>query len=71
MDNLNPFPHKDRDKDVIGVRLGERCHAEGEFKPLLFSHSWTTHYIAHFPPLSFVNIFNININLLTQAFTRM
>ena len=22
--------------------LGVRCHPEGEFKPLLFSHSWTT-----------------------------
>ena len=31
--------------DVAGGKVGHTrptCHPEGEFKPLLFSHSWTT-----------------------------
>ena len=91
---------------------GVRCHAEMEFNPPFFSHSWTTQgpestcwsgnyrcfteiwpkmymtYVRFWsnfektsvlhtfnslssPLFSYVNIFNINTKLLTQAFTWM
>ena len=42
MEQKSEFKKKNFENILDQTWLGVRCHQEWEFKPLLFSHSWTT-----------------------------